>query len=62
MDKYFNDLASYDDTIENYINLVSDGFKNFVPVVYLVFFPSLPKYPHPLTRKSIYVLLISDKT
>lgn len=50
MDSYFNDLASYEDTIENYIKELKDAQKNREVVIYLVPFPKLPKYPHPITK------------
>jgi hypothetical protein len=52
MDKYFNDLSTYDDTIENYIREYKDIQKNKEVVIYLVNFPYLPKYPHPTTANS----------
>jgi len=52
MDKYFNDLSTYDDTIENYIKEFKDIQKNKEVVIYLVSFPYLPKHPHPSTATS----------
>ena len=53
LDHSFNDLAAYDDTIENYIKVTKELQKNKEPVIFLVYFPQLPKNPHPDTKQSI---------
>jgi len=60
MDQYFNDLASYEDTIDNYIKLFKELQKNKEPLIYLIHFPQLPKFPHPLTRSSNTHIQLSD--
>ena len=52
MDQNFNDMSTYDDSIENFIKDFNDIQKNKEPIVFLVYYPQLHKYPHPGTRAS----------
>ncbi len=57
MDQAFNDLVAYEDTIENYIKVGKDLQKNKEILVYLVYFPHLPKGPHSYTKQSTFISL-----
>lgn len=60
MDQNFNDLAAYEETIENYIKTLKELSKGTEVVIYLVYFPHFPKNPHPSTYSSKIISILKN--